>query len=308
MKVRNNIEKETRKVFHEIHTARFSLPDKNNERLVRGINSEFLKLPPDFLKGKVCADLGCGSALRCTTDLLEMGAGKVHAIDLDESILEPGNKILGSNPDYQDRYELNLGSLLDLPYDDNFFDFVICNGVVHHTTDDRKSLDELFRVLKPGGKAFIMVYGSGGLLTRFVMETLRDEYKDSSSLRTFLNEELDEEWLQKQIDYLIDNLEDDGTKYYKANKKLLECLKILVDEDFILTLKDRICAPIYEMYTEEQFIEMLTETGFTSHYRVSKKPHYFNIRGIFAELYKDYDHPLAKLLYGHGLINIVATK
>lgn len=140
------------------------------------------------------------------------------------------------------------------------------------------------------------------------METIRDEYQNSSSLRSLLNDELDENWIHDQIDYLIDHLEDDGTSNFKTNLKLLECLNLLIDEDFVLTLKDRICAPLYKTYTEDEFLQLLNETGFTSQYRVSKKPHYFNIRAMFAELYKDYDHPLAKLLYGDGLLQIVATK
>jgi ubiquinone/menaquinone biosynthesis C-methylase UbiE len=42
-----------------------------------------------------------------------------------------------------------------LPYDDASFDLVICNSVLHHLTDPMQSLDEMARVLKPGG-AFLL--------------------------------------------------------------------------------------------------------------------------------------------------------
>jgi SAM-dependent methyltransferase len=46
---------------------------------------------------------------------------------------------------------------------DNTFDFVWSAGVIHHTLDFDKALNELTRVLKPKGKLFLLVYGAGGL-------------------------------------------------------------------------------------------------------------------------------------------------
>jgi len=47
--------------------------------------------------------------------------------------------------------------ILDIKYDDNFFDFILCSHVLEHILDDRKALSELFRVLKPGGKGILQV-------------------------------------------------------------------------------------------------------------------------------------------------------
>ena len=41
--------------------------------------------------------------------------------------------------------------ILDLPFEDKRFDFVLCNHVLEHIEDDAKAMSELFRVLKPGG-------------------------------------------------------------------------------------------------------------------------------------------------------------
>ena len=45
-----------------------------------------------------------------------------------------------------------------LPFADNTFDIVYSNGVLHHTPDTQKAVDEVKRVLKPGGQAVIMLY------------------------------------------------------------------------------------------------------------------------------------------------------
>jgi SAM-dependent methyltransferase len=41
-------------------------------------------------------------------------------------------------------------------YESDRFDFFICSHVLEHVPDDRKALRELFRILKPGGKAIVM--------------------------------------------------------------------------------------------------------------------------------------------------------
>ncbi len=44
------------------------------------------------------------------------------------------------------------------PFPDDSFDLVYSNGVLHHTNDTARAVGEAFRVLKPGGKAVIMLY------------------------------------------------------------------------------------------------------------------------------------------------------
>lgn len=46
----------------------------------------------------------------------------------------------------------------NLPFAEGRFDIVYSNGVLHHTTDTGKAMREVWRVLKPGGQAVIMLY------------------------------------------------------------------------------------------------------------------------------------------------------
>jgi ubiquinone/menaquinone biosynthesis C-methylase UbiE len=45
-----------------------------------------------------------------------------------------------------------------LPFADNTFDCVCSMGVLHHVPDTQKALDEIYRVLKPGGRLIVMFY------------------------------------------------------------------------------------------------------------------------------------------------------
>lgn len=47
--------------------------------------------------------------------------------------------------------------ITNISLEDNSFDYIICSHVLEHVIDDRKGMQELFRVLKPGGSALIEV-------------------------------------------------------------------------------------------------------------------------------------------------------
>jgi SAM-dependent methyltransferase len=47
--------------------------------------------------------------------------------------------------------------ICDLPFEDDSFDVILCNHVLEHIKDDVKAMQELFRVLKPGGWAILQI-------------------------------------------------------------------------------------------------------------------------------------------------------
>ncbi len=113
------------------------------------------------LRGKKCIDIGCGSG-RYVVAMAQMGAAESWGFDLSEQAVKEGAE-RARRLGFGETCRFRAGSVLELPFEDESFDFVCCNGVLHHTTDPVKGLAELARVTRRDGIAYIMLYGSGEL-------------------------------------------------------------------------------------------------------------------------------------------------
>jgi SAM-dependent methyltransferase len=70
-------------------------------------------------------------------------------------------------------------SVLDLPWENETFDYVYTIGCLHHTGDLQRSVDEVYRVLKPDGRAVVMLYNKHSF--RRIALRLRDRLKGVSA-------------------------------------------------------------------------------------------------------------------------------
>lgn len=93
-------------------------------------------------------DQGCGGG-RYTTAWKLLGSKACIGIDFSEIGLEDAKKRVSmANIDNVDFVQ---GSVLEMPFDEDTFDIVYSNGVLHHTEDWKKGISEQLRVLKSGG-------------------------------------------------------------------------------------------------------------------------------------------------------------
>jgi SAM-dependent methyltransferase len=76
-----------------------------------------------------------------------------------------------------------------LPIADASIDYVYCEGVLHHTSHPETILREFWRVLKPGGRACIMVYNRNSvwlhLYTAYDRMILKGDFRDMSLDQAF---------------------------------------------------------------------------------------------------------------------------
>ncbi len=64
--------------------------------------------------------------------------------------------------------------ICDLPFSDNEFDMILCNHVLEHIPDDETAMKEMYRVLKPGGKAIFQVPLENKRAETFEDDTITD--------------------------------------------------------------------------------------------------------------------------------------
>jgi arsenite methyltransferase len=65
---------------------------------------------------------------------------------------------------------------MDLPFADESFDFIIADGVLHHTPNTRNAVRSLFRKLAPGGQFFFYIYRIMGPARKFCDDYIRERF------------------------------------------------------------------------------------------------------------------------------------
>ena len=65
--------------------------------------------------------------------------------------------------------------ICNLPFSDNTYDIILCNHVLEHIPDDTKAMQELFRVLKPGGMGIFQIPQDIKRATTFSDDTIIDQ-------------------------------------------------------------------------------------------------------------------------------------
>jgi ubiquinone/menaquinone biosynthesis C-methylase UbiE len=119
------------------------------QRFIIGRMQRMLSLPPEG----VILEVGCGRGAGASLLLREFRPRRLHAMDLDLKMLRKATAYLP--PEEKGQITLYLGDALNLPYRDAALDAVFAFGVLHHIPDWRGALQEIVRVLKPGGAYFL---------------------------------------------------------------------------------------------------------------------------------------------------------
>ncbi|UUC45810.1 class I SAM-dependent methyltransferase [Flavobacterium cerinum] len=64
--------------------------------------------------------------------------------------------------------------ICNLPFADNSYDLILCNHVLEHIPDDTKAMQELYRVLKPGGMGIFQIPQDLNRATTFEDDSITD--------------------------------------------------------------------------------------------------------------------------------------
>ncbi|MBR4504624.1 MAG: methyltransferase domain-containing protein [Candidatus Methanomethylophilaceae archaeon] len=95
-------------------------------------------------------DIGCGGGNFSRLLLEKYPGSKVYGLDISETSLEYCREYNGKYVG-EGRLELTLGDVIDMPYDDGFFDLIVSNSSYFFWPDLRGSMKEIARVLREDG-------------------------------------------------------------------------------------------------------------------------------------------------------------
>ena len=115
--------------------------DLINTILTLGFDTSWREKAADNLIGTSVLDLGSGT-----------GAAFDQLLNYETTAIDPDKKMLELNT-FENKV---LGSAENLPFEDNSFDNVFCSFVWRNVSDTNKALEEVYRVLRPGGKFILL--------------------------------------------------------------------------------------------------------------------------------------------------------
>jgi ubiquinone/menaquinone biosynthesis C-methylase UbiE len=147
---------------------------KVKENFMPAVISTVKQIIEDYgvLEG-VCVDVGCGMAV-FAIELCRHSKLKIYALEKEKAICEVAHMNIEKEK-LIDKITLVLGDAHDLPFENEFADFIISRGSYHCWEDKVRVFKEIYRVLKKGGIGFV-----GGGFGRYVTE---EELNRMKSLR-----------------------------------------------------------------------------------------------------------------------------
>jgi len=100
--------------------------------------------------GLIAADIGCGTGV--FTQMLAPIADRVIGIDREPTMLEAARSRIGTPANV----DLRLGDAEQLPLENESIDLAVLGLILHHLENPVRTLAEVRRVLKPGGRLLVV--------------------------------------------------------------------------------------------------------------------------------------------------------
>jgi SAM-dependent methyltransferase len=144
----------------------------------------------ESMRGKRVLEIGLGSG--ASLHRIAGVAGECYGLDLSGETIRVNQ---ARQRHFGTRVNLVRASATDIPLPDNFFDFVVSVGCLHHIPDIQQAVDEIHRVLKPGGVIKGMVYNKNSYRYRvYIPLMMRMERRRRGQSRTR------QEWVNELYD------------------------------------------------------------------------------------------------------------
>lgn len=269
MNTYSKLRENTSKLYQDIH---INYPISDLKKYADQFTS-FLQLPSGYFVNKVCLDAGCGGTSRGIYSLLYNGSKFVYGIDFSKELLDITKNHLNK---FAGKFKLIKRDILEINNIDDktqLFDFIFCEGVLHHTSNPKKGFSNLVALLKPGGKIYVGVYGKGfGIWPIIITPLLR--------------------LLGRIIPY-------------KQTKHFVNYTKI--GQSIYCSLLDDMYVPIRKSYKPREIINWYQKNNLVNIKRLEK---YALIKetSFYKRMKKKLFILRQRIKYGHGSISVIGQK
>ena len=158
-------------------------------------------------------DIGCGTgwAVRYASRIIKEN-GKAFGIDLSPKMIEIAK---ANSPNNQNVFFFQANSE-NLPFEDNFFEYIICTNSFHHYLDPLKVLDEVFRVLKKEGEIYILDVTTDGFLAKMLDKGFQKT--EQEHVKYYSTQEFKDFYAKANLNYITSKLILPFVKVHIAKK------------------------------------------------------------------------------------------
>jgi ubiquinone/menaquinone biosynthesis C-methylase UbiE len=125
---------------------------KNTWRDIAEFRSLAARISQEIVPGSRILEVAPGPGY-LSIELARRGQYEVTGLDISKSFVEIARKNAARASVCVD---FRRGNASAMPFEDNAFDFVVCRAAFKNFTQPLEAINEMFRVLKPGGRAMII--------------------------------------------------------------------------------------------------------------------------------------------------------
>ncbi len=125
--------------------------------------------------------------------------------------------------------------ICNLPFDENSFDVILCNHVLEHIPDDTKAIQELYRVMKPGGWGIFQIPQDLNIEKTFTDDSITDRkerariFGQYDHVRIYGRDYFDKlrsiGFIVEEVDYTEQLSKEEVEKYRLAKGEIIPLVK-----------------------------------------------------------------------------------
>lgn len=142
-------------------------------------------------------DIGCGTG-RALAFAAEKNNnfGEFYGVDISEKMIEKAKE----NFEGKENFHFIQANAESLPLTNNFFDYIISTNSFHHYLHPNKALKEMYRLLKPNGKLYLLDPTTDGIMMKVINKIIK--LADKTHVKMYSTKEFKNMYSEAGFNYL----------------------------------------------------------------------------------------------------------